>query len=273
MAAASSGADVIIQELEDFTPPSERPRARAMCASIMEHWRAHGRVAAVRVNPLEEDGMADLEAVVPAKPHVIALPKVRRPEQLILLDREVSRLEEAHNIPVGTTELLPNIEYAEGVLRAMAIAQASARVKACLLAAEDLIADLGAVRSLENLELQYCRQRFIVECRAADVVAVDCPFTWQEGGDRLRAETDFARRLGYTAKGCVHPAHVPVVNDVLTPTADDVLHARQLIDAFEQARAEGRDRALVDGTLVEVPAYNSARRLIRRASELATQDR
>src|SRR5690348_3652952 len=164
--AASSGADVLIQELEDFTPPALRPAARALAPELYGAWRAAGAVAAVRVNPLEIDGMDDLAAVMRGRPDIVALPKVAEPAQVVRLDEAVTRFERDYQIPEGVTALLPNIEFARGVVQLGAIARASRRVSACLLAAEDLAADLGAERAPDGIELAYCRQRFIVECVA-----------------------------------------------------------------------------------------------------------
>ena len=102
--AARSGADVIILELEDFTPPELRPRARALARKAFEKWRKAGAVAAVRVNPLEGDGLIDLESVLPGKPDIVLMSKVATPEH-------VRALEQATGAAV---ELVPNIESAAG---------------------------------------------------------------------------------------------------------------------------------------------------------------
>ena len=178
--AATSGADVLIQELEDFTPAPLRPAARALAPELYHAWREAGAVIAVRINPLEQDGMDDLAAVMRGRPDIVALPKVAEPGQIVRLDEAVGRFERDCGIPLGSTALLPNIEFARGLVQTDAIARASKRTRACLLASEDLAADLGAERGQDGIELAYCRQRFIVECVAAGVVAVDCPYTWSD---------------------------------------------------------------------------------------------
>jgi citrate lyase subunit beta/citryl-CoA lyase len=88
--------------------------------------------------------MDDLAAVMRGRPDIVALPKVAEPVQVMRLDEAITRLERDYQIPEGVTALLPNIEFARGVVQLGAIARASRRVSACLLAAEDLAADLGA---------------------------------------------------------------------------------------------------------------------------------
>jgi citrate lyase subunit beta / citryl-CoA lyase len=253
-AAGRSGADVLIQELEDFTPPELRPRARSLAARLYDRWRAAGALAGVRVNPLETCGREDLAAVLAGKPDIVLMSKVARPEQvqaLAALARGV--------------ELVPNIESAAGLVRAGEIARASPRVTAMLVASEDMVADLGAERTRGGEELAYVRARFLLECRAAGVEAIDCPYTF---GDARGAAADArrAKRLGYRMKSLVDPAHAAALNRVFSIQPAALERARRLVRAFEAARARGRERARVDGRLVEVPVYAAARRLLESAA-------
>jgi citrate lyase subunit beta / citryl-CoA lyase len=270
--APASGADVLIQELEDFTPPPLRAAARALAPDLYPSWRAAGAVVAVRVNPLEQDGMDDLAAVMRGAPDIVALPKVAEPHHVARLDEAVTRFERAYGISEGSTAFLPNVEFARGLVQTASIAKASPRTTACLLASEDLAADLGAERGQDGVELAYCRQRFIVECVAANVVAVDCPYTWSDV-EGVRRDTQWARRLGYVAKSLVDPAHAAIVNGIFSPGDDEIRHARHLVTAFEAARAAGHARVEVDGALVEVPTYNNAKRLLARGEAMSQFER
>ena len=250
-AAAKSGADVIILELEDFTPPELRARARAMSRDALNQWRSAGARAAVRINPLETCGREDLIGVVAAQPDMILMSKVAAPEQ-------VKALEEATG---GAIDLVPNIESAAGLLRTFDIARASKRVAALLVASEDMVADLGTARTRRGAELDYVRARFLVECRAAGVEAIDAPYTFSDVPGAV-AEARRSRRLGYRMKSLVDPAHARAINRVFTPTRAQLEKARRIVAAFEKARAAGKDRAKVDGALIEVPIYAAAKRLL-----------
>ena len=249
--AARSGADVLIQELEDFTPPALRPRARALASALYVRWRAAGAVVAVRVNPLEACGREDLAAVLAARPDVVMMSKVATPEQVHALAQATG----------GSVELVPNIETAAGLVRTFDIVRASPRVTAALVASEDMVADLGTARSREGVELAYVRARFLVECRAAGVEAIDCPYTFSDARGAAR-DARYAKRLGYRAKSLVAPAHAAAINRVFTPQSAEIARARRIVAAFEKARAAGRERATVDGALIEVPIYAAARRLL-----------
>ena len=158
-------------------------------------------------------------------------------------------------------ELVPNIESAAGLLRTAEIARASKRVSALLVASEDMVADLGTERSRDGVELAYVRARFLVECRAAGVEAIDCPYTFSDVKGAI-ADARYAKRLGYRMKSAVDPSHAKAINAVLTPSSRELAHARKVVTAFERARAAGRERAKVDGALIEVPIYAAAKRLL-----------
>jgi citrate lyase subunit beta/citryl-CoA lyase len=248
-AAARSGADVMVLELEDFTPPELRPRARQLSVKAFALWRSRGAVAAVRINPFETCGAEDLAGI--ARPDVLMMSKVDSPEQVL-------RLEAA--APAGV-ELVPNIESAAALLRACDIARASKRVTALLVASEDMVADLGTQRSRDGAELAYVRARFLVECRAAGVEAIDCPYTFSDVRGAV-ADARYAKRLGYRMKSLVDPSHAKPINAVFTPSRTELTRARRIVAAFERARAAGRDRAKVGGALIEVPIYAAAKRLL-----------
>ena len=250
-AAARSGADVIILELEDFTPPELRPKARQLSVKALESWRRAGAVAGVRINPLQHGGLEDLMGVLPAQPQVIMMSKVDAPEQVRALEQATG----------GAVELVPNVESARGLMRAFEIAGASPRVSAMLLASEDLVADLGTARSRKGEELAYARARFLVECRAAGVEAIDCPYTFSDAKGAA-ADARTAKRLGYRMKSLVDPSHARPVNKVFEIGKAERARARKIVEAFERARAKGRDRASVGGALIEVPVYAAAKRLL-----------
>jgi citrate lyase subunit beta/citryl-CoA lyase len=250
-AAARSGADVIILELEDFTPPALRPRARSLAAKAFTRWRNAGALAAVRVNPLETCGHEDLRGVLPARPDLVLMSKVVSPQQVAALEKATG----------GAVELVPNVETAAGLLNTFAIAQASPRVSALLVASEDMVADLGTARSRRGEELAYVRARFLVECRAAGVEAIDCPYTFSDAKGAV-ADARAAKRLGYRMKSLVDPSHARALNKVFTPTSREIAKAGRIVKAFDKARAQGKDRAKVSGALIELPVYAAAKRLL-----------
>lgn len=230
--ALAARPDVLIQDLEDFTPPEAKAAARALSADLFARARAQGVLPAVRVNRLDGIGREDLAAVVPARSALILLPMAESGAQIAALDAEIARLETAHGLGAGAIEILPTIETALGVLELRSIAKASGRVRSCLLGAEDMAADLQAVRSPEGDELAYARQRFLLECRALGVEPVDAPYTFSdiEGCAREAARS---RRLGYRSKSTVTAAHVEAIHGAFTPSGEERASAQRIVAGFE----------------------------------------
>lgn len=271
-ALRDSGADALILDLEDFTPAPLRPAARAELGPLLAGWRAAGRVTCVRINALEADGPADLAAAMQAQADVIAYPMAASAAQMRDLDAAIERHERELGCAPGAVEILPVCETARGVLDVRTIAAGSPRIRAALLGAEDLAADLAAERSPEAVELDHARRHFVVACRAAGIEPIDAPYTFSDPGGAA-SEARYVRRLGYRSKAAVRADHAAPINAALTPTPEEVARASGLVAAFDAARARGEERALFDGLWVEVPTYRNALRLIERARRLAALER
>ena len=267
-AMQASGADVLIVDLEDFTPPPRRDDARRGVATLLRRWRDAGRVAAVRINALDGDGPADLAATMPARPDVVLYPMASSAAQMRALHAALGQWEAGLGIAPESTEIVPVCETALGVVDVRAIAGGSARIRAALLGAEDLAADLCAERGPDAVELAHARRRFVLECRAAGIEPIDAPYTFSDGEGAVR-EARYARRLGYRCKSLVRAEHAAPLNAALTPSADELGRAAAIVEGFEAARARGEDRALVGELWVEVPTYRNALRLLDRARRLA----
>jgi len=132
-AMLASAADVLIADLEDFTPPNRRREARMSVASLLAAWRDRGKVAAVRINVLETEGLTDLAAAMPGRPHIVAYPMASAASQMAALHAALSQCEETQGIELGTTEILPVCETAAGVVEVRAMVAASPRIRCALL--------------------------------------------------------------------------------------------------------------------------------------------
>lgn len=261
------GADVLIVDLEDFTPPPRREEARAALAPFVAGCRENGCVAAIRVNALEACGMTDLAAAMATAPDIILYPMAETAAQMKALDAAITQFEITAGIEDGRTAIVPVCETALGVVALRAIVGASARIHAALLGSEDLVSDLGAERGADAVELDYARRRFIVECRAMKVEPIDAPYTFSDMEGALQ-EARYARRLGYKCKSSIRPEQAEPLNGVFTPSVAALRQAESIVAAFDAARARGEDRVQVDGHWVEVPAYRNAQMLIARAQRL-----
>lgn len=261
-AAADARPDCVIVDMEDFTPPHLREQGRGALGETLSVIKAADVLPCVRINPTgAPDHDADLAAALAAGAAVISLPKTDSARELYDLIGAIGRQGGTGDSP---PLVLPCIETAEGLVNTYAILKDMSQLIGCLVASEDMTTSLGAPRDPAGTAIRYARERFILECRAAGVEPVDCPYTWADRGG-LVAETEYAKALGYHAKSAARPDQVSVIRGILEPSPDEIGRAERLVAAFEAAEKEGRDRIEVDGQIAERPSYLNARALLERA--------
>lgn len=267
----SSGADVVIVDLEDSVSPDNKAHARAVSADFIASRRNETRAAIyVRVNDLAT-GLTDddLKAIIPIAPDGIMLPKSNSGADVQHLSAKL-RVHEAENgLADGAIRIIPIItETAAGVLATGSYAGASPRIAGLTWGAEDLSAAIGARATRDDAGrytdvFRLARAMTVLGAAAADVAAIDTVFVNFRDAEGLRAECLDAERDGFTAKMAIHPAQVAVINEAFTPSAEAIEHANAVVAAFQAAGNPGV--VGIDGQMYDRPHLRRAERLLARA--------
>ncbi len=253
---------MIILELEDAIAPSEKERARGLVAEAAERVSQGGADVLVRVNRPWRLAVRDLEAAV--SPHVrgLVLPKVDSAEHVLALDEITASVEKERGLPVGHTLFFARIEGPKGLLNAAGICAAHPRVVAVGLGSSDYTIATG----MEAGGPGNAMASFLVvnAARAAGVVPLGLTGAIVGFGDldAFRRLAEESRALGLRGAPCVHPSQVPILNEVFSPTAEELERARRVVEEYEQALAAGEGAITVDGEFVDVPFYEQAKRLL-----------
>ena len=268
-ASNGSCADACIQEFEDFCLPEMREEARQMMPDVLSDWRARGIVATVRINPLENpDGLRDLDAAMKAGADAILIPKANTKEQMVVLQKHINELEKQYARPVGSTDIIPNIEQAKGLVHSHEVLSASKQIVGSLVASEDMAVSLNSPRQKNSEMLNHVRCAFHISCCAAGVTSIDMPYTFTDD-EGVRQQTILARDIGMVSKSTVNASHCEIINEILTPSRNQVEEAKQLVSVFEEARDAGEGQVVYSGTKVEVPTYLNAMQIIERYDALS----
>ena len=268
-ASNGSCADACIQEFEDFCVPEMREEARQMMPDVLSDWRARGIVATVRINPLENpDGLRDLDAAMKAGADAILIPKANTKEQMVVLQKHINELEKQYARPVGSTDIIPNIEQAKGLVHSHEVLSASKQIVGSLVASEDMAVSLNSPRQKNSEMLNHVRCAFHISCCAAGVTSIDMPYTFTDD-EGVRQQTILARDIGMVSKSTVNASHCEIINEILTPSRNQVEEAKQLVSVFEEAREAGEGQVVHSGTKVEVPTYLNAMQIIERYDALS----
>lgn len=263
------GADSLILDLEDAVAPGEKDAARILVRGALSAYDYADSEIIIRVNPLDSGYTRDdIRAMVPLKPAMLMPTKVSGPEDVKEVSAMMAEAERESGLEEGTVGLLPLIETAVGVENAYRIATADPRVKAIFLGAEDLSSDLQAVRSKENTEIVYARGRMVMAARAAGVEVYDTPFTDTDDEEGLRLDAEHARALGFTGKAVISPRHVDAVNIAFTPSEQEIIYAREVMDAIEEGKRQGRGAVSLRGKMIDKPIVDRALRVLNTARAL-----
>lgn len=271
--AMGSGADALIVDLEDSIPTQGKADARLSAAAFITDAgkAAHRPRLLVRVNGFAS-GLcdADLDAVVPARPDAIMLPKAQGGADVVRADAKLSAREAIAGLPDGCVKIVAiATETATALFLAGTYGEASGRLEGLTWGAEDLSAELGAEanrdgegRFLDPYRL--ARALCLAAAAAARVQAIDTVTVDFRNAAALRRESEEARRDGFTGKMAIHPAQVPIINEVFTPSAAAVAQARAVVAAFEAH--PGRGTVGIDGVMYDRPHLERARQLLTRAA-------
>jgi citrate lyase subunit beta/citryl-CoA lyase len=225
----------------------------------------------VRVNAVTtEDFAHDVAAVVCPGLRAIVLPKVDGVADVAAAELIVAARERDAGLSAGSIRFVVSVESALGLLNAYVVATSSPRIVGVLFGAEDYANDLGlpAGREGEASRLLHARASVVVAATAARVPAYDGIWPDIRDADGLRRDSALGRQLGFSGKSLIHPGQIDAINEAFSPSAADLEAARNLVAAFEEAEARGDGAAALDGSLVDRPIVERARRVLR-ASEPA----
>lgn len=274
----TSGADALIVDLEDSVAPERKAHGRKNAAAFLKEAAAAAArpYLIVRVNSLQS-GLtdADLEAVVPARPDAIMLPKAEGGASVIHADAKLAVHEATSGLPDGHVKIIPiATETAAALFLAGSFAGASARLHALTWGAEDLSAELGAETNRDAAgdlldPYRLARSLCLVGAAAARVPAIDTVYVDFRDSEGFRRDCGAARRDGFLAKMAIHPAQVPIINAVFTPTPETVAHAQAIVDAFAANPTAGA--LSIAGVMADQPHLMRARRLLERAARKKNQ--
>ncbi|MDR2870197.1 MAG: CoA ester lyase [Deferribacteraceae bacterium] len=264
------GADGIIFDLEDAVAPDEKDGARILVRNAMKALDYGSVNIIVRINSIDDNGYwkADLDEVIPLKPYMIMPTKVSDAGYIKQISAYIDEVEKRNNMKVGSTKLIPLLETAIGIENAYNIATSDARIEAMFIGAEDLTADLQCERTKAGNEIFYARARIVSAARAAGVEVIDTPFTDVNDDEGIVIDAKYAKSLGFSGKASISPRHVNAINTVFSPTQDEVDYAYEVLEAIEQAKAQGKGAISLYGKMIDAPIVMRAERVIASAKAI-----
>lgn len=261
--------DAFVPDMEDSVPWDEKANAREVTAAYVPQLAKTGVRVIPRVNSLDTGLLEDdLSAVIGPHIYGVSVGKMDNPEILSEVVGIIQRIELGKGLPIGTTRLVPWIESAESIVKLSEICRSSPRIAAIALGAEDYTNDMEIERTDSDAEIAYARAAIAIAARAAGILALDTPFFAFRDPDALRENSLASRGIGFRGRFAIHPAQIEILNDVFSPSVDEITHAQRVIEAFEEAASMGRGSTSLDGKVVDVPVVKRAQALLEQAAQM-----
>lgn len=254
--------DGIILDLEDAVAPDKKYEARFLVRNALRNIDFYGAERMVRINQVPA-GLADLEFVVPHNVNLVLIPKCESAEQIRLVNEKIRELMIKHELK-GNIWLMPIIESALGVLKALEIAQ-SENVVAIAIGLEDYTADLGTRRTQEANESFFARSMIVNACKAAGIQPIDSVFSDVNDMEALKETVLRSKSLGFEGMGCIHPRQIRVIHENYAPDNDEVEKAKKIVNAFIEAKAKGLGVVSLGTKMIDAPVVKRAQKIIDEA--------
>lgn len=282
--ALKSNVDYVFLDCEDAVAPNDKAQARKNIIEALNDldWRGHGKTISVRINGLDTHYMyrdvVDIVEQAGKNLDTILIPKAGTPGDIYMVDCLVTQIEEAYGITHGIG-LEALIETTLGMANVEAIAQSSKRLEALHFGVADYAASCRArTVNIGGLHPDYpgdqwhaSLQRMLVTCRAYGLRAIDGPFGDFKDPDGFRDAANRVAVMGYEGKWAIHPSQIDLANEVMSPPAKVVDHARRVLVALEEAAKAGKGAASLDGRLIDAASARMAENIVAQADAIAAR--
>ena len=284
--ALKSEADFIFLDLEDAVAPDDKLQARKNVIQAINDipWKSHGITVSVRINGLDTQymvrDMVDLVEQAGSKIDTILIPKVGVYADVYMVEAMLNQLEMQQGLKnkIGIEAL---IETALGMANVEDIARngACGRLEALHFGVADYAASNRArTTNIGGLNPDYpgdqwhaAISRMTVACRAFGLRPIDGPFGDFKDPDGFKAAAKRAAALGCEGKWAIHPSQIELANEVFTPPASEVEKAKSILKALQEAAAQGKGAAALDGRLIDAASEKMANNVVRAAEAIAAK--
>lgn len=261
-------ADAFIFDLEDAVAPAQKDESRNRVADALLAGGFGRRQTVIRVNGLSSHwGYDDLVAAAKSGADAVLLPKVESNDMV----RQAEAILSAYSAP-DSMAIWCMVETPRGILHAEEIAGASRRIRALVMGTSDLAKDLGAMHTPERLPFLTSLGLCLLAARACDVAVIDGVHLDLADDEGFKKACRQGAELGFDGKTLIHPKTIPVANAAFSPSEEDLVWARRIIEASKEARARGEGVVVVDGKLIENLHVEGARRTLLLAKAIAEME-
>ena len=257
------GADAVIFDLEDSVHVNEKDNARSLVRDYLATHPVLPKKIVIRMNAMNTPFYeADLNHLLSDRIDAILLPKARR-DDIVLLTNIMKQICSKKRL-IKPINIIALVELASSLLEVESIVAIDG-VEGVLFGAEDFASDMEIKRSETGEEIFYPRARIACACKAYGIEAIDTPYTDVLNDEGLIQDAQKAQGLGMTGKAAIHPRQIEAIHTVFSPSKDQILWARKVLQALKEAKDKGLGVFSLDGKMIDKPIIERAKTIIHKA--------
>ena len=275
--APKYGSDALILDLEDAVPNDEKRDARDIVRAGIERLHERRVPAVVRVNGIDT-GLTgeDVEAVVGEGLVAVAIPKLERVEEVLKVDAWIELFERKAGLEPGSIEIIALPETARGIKDAYALATACPRVGNIAgggtARSGDITQAIGYRWTPESLETLAMSSHVLLAARAAGIEYPLAVGSLEVGDtDLVRKQLTRAREIGYRSTLAIHPAAIPIANEIFAPSAEEIEWNKGVMRAMAEAERAGVAAVTYDGMMIDYAHVRNALDLLEQAERFGLE--
>jgi citrate lyase subunit beta / citryl-CoA lyase len=284
--AAKGKANLVMLDLEDSIPRGNDDLLQQGRSNIINGYRNldWGR----KIKYFRPRGLAldpdfeDIAVIVSGAGDVIdglIYPKIESPEEVVSIDRVLTDLEYANNLPHGKLTFQVLIESVNAEQKVFEIAKASRRLSGLIFGAFDYWGSLGLLPHLYRADhpiINDVRCRIVKAAASVGIPAIaEMTLNYptkektdaekQAALDECRRDALIAFEYGFSGKWTGIPAQTEIAIEVFALSQERVDQAVKEMRLFLKAEAEGKGAVMIDGKMADRATDRINRALIRQA--------
>jgi len=260
--ALETSADTIIFDLEDAVPNSKIGEARDNIRAVISSGIPRKQRIGVRINGIGSDyWLQDIMMSVDAKIDVIWIPKVESPYDIHLIAETAKQFKD--NLPYFGIILESPFGFQNGEEIAV-----KCREYKCFKFIDFGIADYCRGIGANNFPVSvrdYLSHQAIGFSTIGDLTASASVYLDIDDKDGLRTQAKKAHNLGFSGMSAIHPSQLDIINNVFTPSEEEIDKARRLVDEYDSS---SKNSITVEGVFLDTATVDRYRDILREYEQV-----
>ena len=263
--AVKRNADVLLLDIEDSVPYTKKQKSRDNIKEFAKRTDLNGKLLFPRVNDRESgELLKDIYQLTIEGISGFMYPKATKGEDIYFFGKLLETIEYEKGLPIGTFKIIPLIETSGAVINIREICCSCTRVIAVAFGCEDYVTDLQGKHDPEGQSIMMARNLISIGARSCGVLPIDTVHIKVHDLEDLERNLILSKKLGFEGMLVLNPKELPLVHQYYSPTEEELVWAKEMLQLSEEAQQEGKGVAVKDNKFIGPPMVKMAWNILRK---------